>query len=220
MRAAAPWALVICTIGCGPAAVILDPIAQWLDSRFESFYAPSEGMLPTLRVDEHFYVNAAAYSERDPQRGEVVVFELAREGTELFQIEDRPELKRERFIKRIVALPGDTIELTEGRLSINGDPILEEPTPETVTSLSGYEIELSIQELDTGPFRIGHGPTPDPTVIPPTLVERDRYFLLGDNRSNSRDSRHFGTVHRNSLIGPVTGVYLSGWLPTWRRINP
>ena len=54
----------------------------------------------------------------------------------------------------------------------------------------------------------------------PHEVALERLFLMGDNRENSNDSRFWGTVHASHLIGPATGVYLSGGLPTWRSLAP
>ncbi len=210
--------------GCGPGWELADPIGQWLDSRYEAFHAASEAMLPTLRPGDRFFVDLEAYETREPVRGEVVVFslarELGREGSRVWPADDRPDLPRESFVMRVVALPGDAIETRDGRLYVNDVLVPEEPTGETIQSPSGGRLALSRQRLAAGAFRIARDPGRAAAPVAPTRVPEGRYLLLGDNRTNSYDGRFWGTVPRADLVGPLTGVYWSGSRPTWRPVHP
>lgn len=136
----------------------------------EAFKIPSGSMIPTLRIGDHILVSKFSYGLRaplmtytvwqysTPKRGDIVVFTRPDEaGT----IEDESETN---FIKRIVAIPGDTVEVRDAKLLINGSPI-EEPYA-----------------------RWQEGGIPDGSFGPETVPE-GRVFLLGDNRDHSKDSR-------------------------------
>ena len=90
---------------------------------FQSFYVPSDSMFPTLLVGDHVFVTKFAFGARvpwtevqfpevrEPERGDVVVFRLARDGHRVFAPDLRPELRTDTFIKRLVGLPGDRVEM-------------------------------------------------------------------------------------------------------------
>jgi signal peptidase I len=156
----------------------------------QAFYIPSESMVPTLEVGDRVLVNKVVYSLREPERGEVVVF---RED-ELLGPDDRsvgerildsltsglgaPPSERD-FIKRIVGLPGETVEVRDGVVFIDGRPLSEEPAEE-----GGYLLE------------------PDVSNFGPVTVPEGEYFMMGDNRRRSADSRsEMGTIEREELIG-------------------
>ncbi|MBI2168442.1 MAG: signal peptidase I [Actinobacteria bacterium] len=130
----------------------------------QSFYIPSESMEPTLLRQDRVLVNKLAYRFGDPGRGDVVVFE-APPG------QGSPEVKD--LIKRVIGLPGDTIEGREGRIYINGKPLREPWLPE------------GTQSKTFGPQQVPDG----------------KYFVLGDNRPNSRDSTVFNAIPRESIVG-------------------
>lgn len=130
----------------------------------QSFYIPSESMTPTLQVGDRVLVNKLAYRFGDPSRGDIAVFE-APPGEGNSQIHD--------LIKRVIGLPGDTIEGSDGRVYINGKP-LEEPW-----------LRDGVQSRTFGPETV-----PD-----------DHYWMLGDNRTDSRDSTFFKSIPRSSIIG-------------------
>lgn len=164
----------------------------------QAFYIPSESMLPTLAVGDRVLVNKLAHDFREPERGEVVVFshEDAVPGAEPH---NNPVVRtlqslasglgfvqsgESDFIKRIIGLPGETIEMREGIVHVDGEPV-----PEAAQDSGGY---LSRPDLvDFGPVEIPEG----------------HYFLMGDNRPNSSDSRSLlGTIHRDDIIGRAFAV--------------
>jgi signal peptidase I len=157
----------------------------------QAFYIPSSSMEPTLLVGDRVLVNKMTYRFREPVRGEVVVFteegttededgnlltgtlESLASGLGVTQASERD------FIKRIIGLPGETIEMRDGVVHIDGAPI-----PEAATSDGGY---LS---------------RPDLTDFGPVTVEPGHYFMMGDNRPNSADSRYgLGQISRDQLLG-------------------
>jgi len=154
----------------------------------QAFYIPSESMLPTLQVGDRVLVNKMAYRVREPRRGELIVF-IAKHG------EPKSFLQRVRsvlfeglgvtrpsetdFIKRVVALPGETIEVEQGDVFI--------------TPVGGERVQIDEPYLDELPDDSSFGPF----VVPP-----DNYFVMGDNRTNSADSRSaLGPVPREEIVG-------------------
>jgi len=151
----------------------------------QAFYIPSESMVPTLHEHDRVLVEKLSYRFREPRRGEVIVFHrpgqrepaggwsLGRSAREFLAGLGLSQPAGEvDFIKRIIGLPGDTVEVRHGTVLINGRP-LREPyaQPETRDS-------------------------------PRVVVPPDRYFMMGDNRMNSLDSRFgLGFVPREDIIG-------------------
>jgi signal peptidase I len=121
-------------------------------------------MEPTLYYDERVVVEKLSYRLHSPQRGDVVVVDVPGQ--------DEP------LIKRVMALPGETVEVRAGQVFIDGEPV-EEPW---------------IAEFG--------GPDYPPTVVPPEHV-----FILGDNRAHSNDSRAFGAVHMDRILGRAWIIY-------------
>jgi signal peptidase I len=132
---------------------------------FQAFYIPSESMVPTLQEDDRVLVNKMSYRLHDVNRGDIVVFE-APPGTE-DGIDD--------LVKRVVGLPGETVEGRDGTVYVDGQPLDE-----------GYLPEGTV----TGAFA--------PETVPP-----DHYWVMGDNRPASRDSRYFGFVPEGDIVGRV-----------------
>ncbi|MFM7617701.1 MAG: signal peptidase I [Actinomycetes bacterium] len=133
---------------------------------FQAFYIPSESMVPTLEVGDRVLVNKLADRLHDPNRFDIEVF-LAPKGTETAEIKD--------LVKRVVGLPGETIEGRDGRIYIDGE-VLEEPF-----------LPPGTQSRTFGPVEVPPG----------------HYFMLGDNRQFSKDSTYFGPIPRSSMIGRV-----------------
>jgi signal peptidase I len=185
---------------------------------------PSGSMRPTLLEGDVVLVNRLAYDFKlplsdtslvqtgDPQRGDVITFSSPKDGT--------------RMIKRLVALPGDVVEMREEVLTINGaraeyagpahaiEPLDGGATTSallTVERIGGSE--RSVQFLPKGTARRNFGPL---------TVPIGQYFFLGDNRDNSADSRYIGLVPRHLLIGRAHHVVVSAdikgnWLPRLDR---
>ena len=137
----------------------------------EAFYIPSESMMPTLEVGDRVFVNKFIYRFAEPERGDIVVFESI-EGSE------------QDLIKRVVAVPGDTVAVQNGVLFVNGQP-QEEP----------YVNDAF----------------PDGSFFGPTTVPEDSVFVMGDNRGNSRDSRFFGPVSISNVEGEA---FMTFWPPS------
>jgi signal peptidase I len=158
----------------------------------ETFQIPSEAMRPTITEEDFVTVDLDAYKDSDPSINDIVVFypPLGADGVgmecgvahERSQAcpEPTPDLSEQKFIKRIVAGPGDEIYIADGHPVVNGETAEED----FVKPCSGGSCDM-----------------PDPITIPP-----DHYFMLGDNRGASADSRFWGPVPRDALIGEVTEI--------------
>ncbi len=132
----------------------------------EARWIPSESMVPTLIINDKLIVDKLSYHFTNPERGEIVVFAPTDN-----IMKDNPNLK-DAFIKRIIGLPGDKVEVKGGRVYINDQPLRE----------NYIEAEPEYQ----------YGPVTVPT---------DSYLVLGDNRNNSYDSHFWGFVPRDHIIG-------------------
>ena len=185
-----PWRVAIdWIVTIAGAILIVLALKAWVVNPYR---IPSSSMEPTLhcarnasgcesRFSDRVLANRFVYRFRDPKRGEIVVFKTP------------PEAQRRcgaggTFVKRLIGLPGETIEVRlnrgDGYVFIDGRR-LEEPY------------------IFAG--RRDHGPELEPKKIPP-----GQYFMMGDNRSQSCDSRVWGTVPRKNLIGKVFATY---WPP-------
>jgi len=188
----------------------------------ESYYVPSESMLPTLLIGDHVFVNKFAYgaripftdrflpSVRDPERGEIVVFALGRSAEgDICPVDECPGARVEGFVKRVVALPGDQVEYRHGVLVLNGEPASAVDTGELFTDEGGREYAVKREDLVGCIHEVLDLPAHPGLNHPPLTVPEGRYYLLGDNRDNSNDSRRWGTVRREELKGPVIVNYWS-----------
>lgn len=183
----------------------------------EPFKIPSGSMLPTLEVGDYILVSKFSYGIRfpigykkiinigGPERGDVIVFRY-------------PENTSIDYIKRVIGTPGDKITYKNHELHINGEPI-------KTTLISDYEKDRNYQELVENLGGITHHIlkfnteryTPE---IDGLLVPEDRYFVMGDNRDNSRDSRYWGFVKDEHLKGRAFFIWFS-WEDglKWSRIG-
>jgi len=203
----------------------------------EPYRIPSGSMLPTLLIGDHLFVNKFAYGPkipftdyrlpgwRKPRRGDVVVFTVARDRVgHIYPADQHPEFDSDRFVKRIVGLPGDTIELRDGVVFVNGQRVPWEPTQETFTDEIGRVLRVGREQLDGHPHAILRNPNPaevDPRVLQmsPVTLPPDRYFMMGDNRDSSNDSRFWGTVHGPDIKGPAFVLYWSwDWNGGWASL--
>jgi len=197
---------------------IRSSLADWND-------VPTGSMKPTILEGDRVFVNKLAYDLKvpfttwhitewsNPQRGDIVVFFSPKDG--------------QRLVKRVIGLPGDTVELRNEQLVINGQPVeYASPDPEMAAQLSDTERERSIfatENLPACPHAVmAINGVPAMRTFAPVQVPAGRYFMMGDNRDNSFDSRYFGTVARGQIVGRATSVVLSldkknYWLPRWSR---
>ncbi|MEW5883271.1 MAG: signal peptidase I [Armatimonadota bacterium] len=185
----------------------------------QTFEIPSPSMEPTLRVGDYVLVDKASYRFREPRAGEIAVF---RAPTEASTVAGGPPGL---YVKRLIAGPGDVVEVVAGILYRNGVP-LHEP---------------HIAERDFGDFKLVNykgkllpilrdrfGQFPSGTIYLETVPPKDlfrvwdlpaeplpssTYFALGDNRNNSMDSRHWGLVNRHAIVGRAWVVFfpLNRW---------
>lgn len=193
-------------------------LADWND-------VPTGSMKPTILEGDRVFVNKLAYDLKvpfttchlaewaNPKRGDIVVFFSPHDGT--------------RLVKRVVALPGDTVELQNEQLIINGKRLDYTPLGQKVSGqLSESEQEHSLFATEELPDH-QHAVMAIPSLqarrsFAPMLVPEDHYFMMGDNRDNSFDSRYFGTVERKRIVGKATDVVISldkndHWLPRLQR---
>ena len=150
--------------------VLLALVAAFLVKTFvlQTFFIPSASMEPTLDVGDRVFVNKLAYSFHSVHRGDLVVFTLPPGESAGVGVDD--------LIKRVVGLPGETIEARDGRVFIDGRPLPEPYLPRDVSPVAG--LPLAKQVIPAG-----------------------HYFLMGDNRGNSSDSRRFGPISGDLIVG-------------------
>ncbi len=192
--------LIVLTVMC----VFRSALADWND-------VPTGSMKPTIVEGDRIFVNKAAYDLRvpftlhrlmgwgDPQRGDIVV---------LFSPDDE-----KRLVKRVIGIPGDTVEVRRGRLLINDERLSYEPLERTVAEdLAPAERFSHVFEKE-GLGHDGHAvmlrPYDPGTHYGPIIVPPGNYFVMGDNRYASKDSRVFGFVERKRIVGQATLVLYS-----------
>jgi signal peptidase I len=193
----------------------------------EPFRIPSGSMFPTLLIGDHLFVNKFAYGPRipftdvrlpglrEPRRGDVVVFEVARpvsrQGQRVIAPVDRaPEgTPTEDFVKRLVGLPGDTITLRNGRVWVNDQLLPLAMTGEDFIDDSGHALAIGYETLGHCRHALLDDPRANRLDRGTFVVEPGRYFMMGDNRDNSNDSRAWGTVRLEELTGPAFILYWS-----------
>ena len=149
---------------------------------FQTFKIPSGSMEDTLLVGDHLIVDK--FGSRPIDRGQVVVFKS-------------PEQPETDLIKRVIGLPGETVELRGRTVYIDGQPLTE---PYTRFMLSGSVLDEATLGAGSGDVRRSYGPV---------TVPADHYFMMGDSRDNSRDSRFWGFMPRTHLRGRALFVYFS-----------
>ncbi len=189
---------------------------------YEPFNIPSGSMFPTLKVGDYLFVSKPAYgyskhsfpfgvanfegrmAENLPKRGDVAVFKL-------------PTNTSVDYIKRIVGMPGETIQMRNGRLYINGEQVPREFVGLTRSEGSDFEQQTLNEYVETLPGGIIHriyeaGDTEPLDNTLPMEVPEGHYFMMGDNRDNSQDSRvsHLvGFVPLDNFVGRADILFFS-----------
>ena len=156
VRSAVEWILII--VGALVLALVVKTYV------LQAFYIPSASMEDTLEVGDRVLVNKLSYHLHGVHRGDIVVFKRPKSETD-------PRVKD--LIKRVVGLPGETIESHDGHVFVNG------------------------RQLKEGYIKPG---AVTPTIVP-LRIPSGQYYVMGDNRSNSRDSHVFGPIPRNLIVG-------------------
>ncbi|WNJ98551.1 signal peptidase I [Thalassospiraceae bacterium LMO-JJ14] len=190
---------------------------------FEPFSIPSGSMIPTLLVGDYLFVSKYAYgysryslpfglpllpAERvmftEPERGDVAVFKLPRDNST-------------DFIKRVIGLPGDRIQVRGGILHINGQPVERKKIADHIFEAAPGQFSRITQFIETLPNGVEHliveksddNLGSDNTSV--YTVPADHYFMMGDNRDNSNDSRFssVGFVPRENFVGRAEFIFFS-----------
>jgi len=197
---------------------IRSSLADWND-------VPTGSMKPTILEGDRIWINKVAYDLKvpfttwriaewgNPQRGDIAVFYSPHDG--------------KRLVKRVVGVPGDMIELRSNVLVINGRPVEYRPVAEEILqSLSMADRAGRVFATEKLPGQIhavaAYPAAPAMRSFPPQRVPEGRYFMMGDNRDDSFDSRFWGTVGRQQIIGRASCVVISldrhhYWWPRWER---
>lgn len=188
-------------------------IADW-------YIIPTGSMKPTIVEGDRVFVNKLAYdlkvpyttwhlAEWDaPQRGEIVVFPSPADGT--------------RLIKRIIGIPGDTVEMKNDQLILNGKKMKYEQINDTPNNMQPTSYDFTEDLIGTQhpvrflPYRRAM------RSFGPIVIPKEKYFMMGDNRDNSADSRYFGFVDRSLILGQANYIVISldinnHYQPRWRR---
>ena len=201
----------------------------------QPFYVPSDSMLPTLLVGDHVFVNKFLFGAgltgtgmrfpavREPKRGEVLVFQFARgPNGAIYPADQRPELPRDAFVKRLIGVPGDRVAVEDGQLVLNGERVAREPLGKTFTDATGRSFDVYLERLDGCSHYVLDDPQVPSDDMPEITVKPGRYFFMGDNRDNSYDGRRVGTVRAEELAGPARLLYWSwDWNGSWLSLlNP
>lgn len=195
-------------------AIVLALIVRW--AFVEAYMIPTSSMMPTLMANDHIFVNKLIYGIRkpfsedwvvrwgSPQRGDVIVFRRAKGPGEF-------------FIKRVIGVPGDRIFIENNNVYVN-ETLAERrvPTPDERQELAAGELEdfsLWIESLDGESYGIYYSSENTPSSpLGPIEVPFGSYFVLGDHRDLSDDSRTWGParfVDQDSIIGRASMVWLS-----------
>jgi signal peptidase I len=177
----------------------------------EPFRIPSGSMLPSLHIGDFILVNKFSYGIRLPvinkkvadtglpQRGDVVVFRFPRD-------------ESINYIKRVVGLPGDRIVYEGKKLYINGQLMPQQEAGAYTVQQDGelmYEALRLAEKLDAVTHDILLTPRADPGPSPSYTVPAGHYFVMGDNRDHSNDSRYWGSVPEENLVGKAFFIWFS-----------
>jgi len=155
----------------------------------QAFYIPSGSMIPQLNIGDRVVVSKVSYDLHDPNRGDIIVFDAppgapgvqqkskdtgpGRVIRDIFESIGILQPSTEEYIKRVIGLPGETVQGKDGHVFINGQELIEPYLPPGVTT------------SDFGPL----------------VVPKGGLWVMGDNRNNSSDSRVFGPIRRNTVVG-------------------
>jgi signal peptidase I len=155
----------------------------------QAFKIPSGSMLPTLQIGDHLLVNKFIYGIKVPFSGKMVVpfKKIARGDVVVFRF---PKDRSVDYIKRVIGIPGDTVEIKNKQVFVNGEPVSD---PHAHISSSAI-LDKKVSPRDN---------------FGPVLVPEGRIFVMGDNRDNSYDSRFWGFVDQKDVLGKAFILYWS-----------
>jgi signal peptidase I len=169
-----------------PVLLIVAALIAFLVKTFlaQAYYIPSGSMLPQLQIDDRVVVSKLAYKAHDPRRGDIIVFDDPRTGASTAKADDGLLRKvgegigivqpsTDEFIKRVIGLPGETVQGKNGHVYVNGQRLIEPYLKDTVVT----------------------------SDFPKTTVQTGRLWVMGDNRTGSADSRVFGQIKIDTIVG-------------------
>ncbi|NIO21624.1 MAG: signal peptidase I, partial [Candidatus Aenigmarchaeota archaeon] len=139
---------------------------------FKAYKIPSGAMLPAIQPGDHIIVDLTFYKETNPQRGDIVVFVY-------------PEDPEKDSIKRIIGLPGETLEIREKKVFINGQALIDP-----------WGVHMDMNVISRSRDNFG-----------PVTIPKGQYFVMGDNRDNSQDSRFLGFIEGPTIKGKALYIY-------------
>ena len=169
----------------------------------EPFQIPSSSMEPTLLIGDYILVNKFTYGIRlpvirtkvidinEPERGDVVVF-------------FPPHMNDTYFIKRVIGVPGDTVSYRDKQLYVNGEKLARTPADQPGLE-SGYRMEEELIGDESHLMQVDKLRSSDDF---PTVVRPGHYFMMGDNRDNSSDSRVWGQVPEKDIVGKAFAIWM------------
>jgi signal peptidase I len=185
----------------------------------EPFQIPSSSMVPTLEVGDYILVNKFTYGIRlpvlrtkvidlgEPERGDVMVF-------------FPPHMNKTYYIKRVIGVPGDQVTYRNKRLYVNGEPVPEEPLAVVPGARSRQRVSLA---AFGGRNHLVQADLTRPARDFSITVRPGHYFMMGDNRDNSSDSRVWGQVSEQDIVGKAFAVWMH-WdslfsIPSFSRVG-
>ena len=184
------------------------------DQTLEAFRVPVASCYPTILPNDRILANKSVYKDIDPKRGDLVIFL-------------NPTNRQINFIKRVVAIAGDTVEIKDGQLYVNDKKLQRRKLPQS--TLDDIRIKIEGEPLEGDVFEEINGDIKYKIILakPPhdkmshdfekTTVPDHHFFALGDNRNLSRDSRHFGPIQLATIKGRADYLYFPG--KDWSRFG-
>ncbi len=164
-------------------AVLLAVGVRWFVA--EPRYIPSSSMEPTLQIDDRLIVEKLSYRFRKPQRGDIIVFYPPNDPA----VPDSSKV----YIKRVIGLPGDRLQITGGKVYVNGQPLTETYIQEA----PNYELPAGDPSKCPACFRL-----PASAIQKNSFrVPEGAYWVMGDNRNNSLDSHAWGFLPEKNIVG-------------------
>ncbi|MBA7669017.1 hypothetical protein ES703_77142 [subsurface metagenome] len=167
----------------------------------EAFRVPVASNYPTIVPNDRFLANKRAYKTSDPKKGDLIVFL-------------NPENRRVNYIKRVVAIAGDTVEIKDGQLYVNDEKLERQMLPQSTLDnirikVKGEPLEGDVFEEINGDakYKIFLAEHKTPGDFAKVTVPEHHCFVLGDNRNLSRDSRHFGPIPLATIKGRADYLY-------------
>jgi len=200
--------VILILLGTGGSSQIAFNVRTFF---LQAFRVPVASNYPTMLPDDRFLANKIAYKNNDPQKGDLIVF-------------TNPQDRRQNYIKRVIAVAGETVEIRNGEIYINDKKVTRQKLPQSTLDdirikvnqalLEGDVYEESNGSVKYKIFLAGHKPPADFAKI---TVPDHHCFVLGDNRNLSYDSRQFGPVLLATIKGRAEYLYFPA--KDWSRFG-